>query len=534
MYLQYTLPGAAEPQVQQQYSTAYDRQSDHMNYGASPIHQQPRATFEATPSAYHDFQVRKNLQVFYEPQRGTSGTPVYINLDSSSDLLSSIPPIATLMFAKHSVPADLNRLGTREQDVYKYKYFVSARAPSFSDTGSSNSKVPLSLQLQGQSTLDVSLFDVGEWLYEDGKQLEHRSSPHEVSRKRNVTDEPSDTPRSAKRITPSEQQNTQSQEYGPSTVPYQSSSSANPQSLYNEVKTMERKYTAYGRSQLQQSLQTELNTMASQGLIGGALTSQSLMRPPTVQTLFPWTSSYGVAIQSGRSPQGNTARSFRGSSMTSPIHMNPTLARTSTLPPQPSPGTTSAGSSSDGTFNPYTMYPNPAVIEICGSLDAMLLNWTSEERAAKRRIVRFWREQNGTNLSAYFKSVRADEQPLPHETNERRISCIYWEERKEHYITSVDTIALLESLIGIRFGVEEKNRIRRNLEGYKPCTISKGKPDSEDFFKLIMGFSDPKPRAIEKDVKVFQWSILEQALKKIISKYVCSISLVPPIHNTDL
>lgn len=35
-----------------------------------------------------------------------------------------------------------------------------------------------------------------------------------------------------------------------------------------------------------------------------------------------------------------------------------------------------------------------------------------------------------------------------------------------------------------------------------------------------MGFPDPKPRHIEKDVKVFKWEKLAEALTKIISKYV--------------
>jgi hypothetical protein len=50
--------------------------------------------------------------------------------------------------------------------------------------------------------------------------------------------------------------------------------------------------------------------------------------------------------------------------------------------------------------------------------------------------------------------------------------------------------------------------------------VSKAKSDSEEFFKVIMGFPNPKPRNIEKDVKVFPWKILAHALKKIISKYV--------------
>lgn len=527
MYLQSALSGAADPQSQQP-STAYDRQSDHMSYGASPIYQ-PRATFEATSSAYGDFERPKTQQVSSpNPQRGSKGALVSIQLDSSRDLLSPTPLNATLMFGKRSVSADLTRLEAREQDMC-YRYLVSGTAPSFSETDSSSLKIALRLQLHEQSGLDAGLVDVGEWLYEDGKQSEHCSSPQVISRKRKVTDEPSDTLRSTKRVGPSEQPTIESQDYVP--YAYPSASLAYPQSLHNIVSTMDRKYTAYGRSQLQQSLQPESDAMGSQVLIGGASTSQSQMRPPMGQT-SSWNSSYGAGFSFGRKSQPNAAPSFQISSKISSSPANPRLIR-STLVQHPCAGTTSAGSSSDGSLNPYTLYPSRAVLEIRGDLEAMQTNWTPEECAAQRRIVRFWREQNGTTVNAYFKPVRTNEQPLPHETNERRISCIYWEERDKYYITSVDTISLLESLVDLGFGIDEKNRIRRNLEGYKPCTVSKGKPESERFFKLIMGFSNPKPRIIEKDVKVFDWSILEQALQKVFSKYVCRLSLIEDACNTD-
>ncbi|ORX53509.1 hypothetical protein DM01DRAFT_1260460, partial [Hesseltinella vesiculosa] len=99
------------------------------------------------------------------------------------------------------------------------------------------------------------------------------------------------------------------------------------------------------------------------------------------------------------------------------------------------------------------------------------------------------------------------------------VSCIYWKERGDYFITSVDCIQLIEGLIGVEFTVEEKNRIRRNLEALKPLTAAKSKAESSSFFKLIMGFPAPKPRNIEKDVKVFLWSTLGPALKKIVGKY---------------
>ena len=150
----------------------------------------------------------------------------------------------------------------------------------------------------------------------------------------------------------------------------------------------------------------------------------------------------------------------------------------------------------------------------------MAEGWCGEEWDARRRLVQFTRRQNGSTIHADFKGIAPEDRP----PNSITISCIWWEEKQECYVTSVDTIFLLESLVAVRFTVEEKNRIRRNLEGFRPLTVSKSKSDSEEFFKVVMGFPNPKPRNIEKDVKVFPWKILAHALKKIISKYSASYS----------
>ncbi|OCK75452.1 hypothetical protein K432DRAFT_260851, partial [Lepidopterella palustris CBS 459.81] len=75
-------------------------------------------------------------------------------------------------------------------------------------------------------------------------------------------------------------------------------------------------------------------------------------------------------------------------------------------------------------------------------------------------------------------------------------------------VTSVDTVALLEALVAVRFTVEEKNRIRRNLEGSKHYTVSKTRDECNDIFRLIMGFPNPKRMNIKKDIRIFSWSIL--------------------------
>lgn len=146
----------------------------------------------------------------------------------------------------------------------------------------------------------------------------------------------------------------------------------------------------------------------------------------------------------------------------------------------------------------------------------MAMGWSNEEWSNRRRLIQFWRQQEGNIVNASFQAIKQVDFP----PNSIVISCIFRDDWNECFVTSVDAIYLLEALIGKRFSVEEKNRIRRNLEGFKPLTVSKNKVDHEDFFKLIMSFPNPKPRNIEKDVKVFPWKTLSTALGKIIGKYV--------------
>lgn len=190
----------------------------------------------------------------------------------------------------------------------------------------------------------------------------------------------------------------------------------------------------------------------------------------------------------------------------------------------------SAGGTSGGGsyYDPYAHILNKANLHVEGNLDDMLHNWTEEEWMNQRRLVRFWRRQEGNEVICSFAPISQSERP--NQQNMIVVSCIYWKERDDYFITSVDCIYLLESLIAVRFTVEEKNRIRRNLEGFRPLTVSKLRQDSAEFFKLIMAFPNPKPRNIEKDVKVFPWRSLGMALKKIISKYTASYSSTASVN----
>ncbi|PWN27689.1 hypothetical protein BDZ90DRAFT_169614 [Jaminaea rosea] len=168
-----------------------------------------------------------------------------------------------------------------------------------------------------------------------------------------------------------------------------------------------------------------------------------------------------------------------------------------------------------------------ARLEVGNNLNDMTVGWSQEEWNDGRRLVKFWRNQSGTNITILCDVLH----PSAYDPSTIVVSCIFSEEKNECYITSVDMIYLLEAIIHTRFVIEEKNRIRRNLEGFRPITLSKTKWETERLFKRVMGFVNPKPRNIEKDVKVFPWKVLEEALKKIVNKY-CATSEPSPSNPT--
>ncbi|KAK7035267.1 hypothetical protein VNI00_012034 [Paramarasmius palmivorus] len=174
------------------------------------------------------------------------------------------------------------------------------------------------------------------------------------------------------------------------------------------------------------------------------------------------------------------------------------------------------------------LYPQTPLLQLLTPLESMCQSWDQSEVRAGRRLVRFQKVQDGRKLIVSCEAIRQEE----FNDNDTVISCIYRDETRNCYVTSVDVIYLLERLTNDLFPVEEKNRIRRNLEGLRPTTVSKHKAGFENFFQRIMEFPDPKPRNIEKDLKVFDWGLLGQALEKILSKYSIYTTESSPTDST--
>ncbi|KAI1173256.1 hypothetical protein F4777DRAFT_458989 [Nemania sp. FL0916] len=445
----------------------------------------------------------------YQPTSGIFGTKVAIKISVAYDLVA-VTSHVFLAFGAHKCPAHASR---DSSDASGFGYVVSGEAPQLEDTRIPSSNVPISLLIESADGQTLANIDVGTFTYDT--QAVSAEGPHEAITRRLSS-------RSA------EEEQHQHQQRGTPLKHEQPEADHLHEAATNATNTYPYASTAH---------QTVASTYDAPGY--PSANSNSMLstyhrpsygahypRPPPLLKTPSWTSPYGHSLASPRSPStlphSTTISRPTTTTVTAlpmPTTSPPLLMRTSTIQ-----ATNPAGGTS---LNPYALYSDKAVLKINGDLDSMASNWTSEECENGRRLVMFSRKQQGATLSTTFKAVSASERP----PNSICVSCIYWAEKRECFVTSVDTIGLLEQLVSTRFGVDEKNRIRRNLEGFHPLTVSKTKPDSEEFFKIIMGFPNPKPRNIEKDVKVFPWKKLAPALKKIISKYSASPNSSGPSHT---
>lgn len=184
---------------------------------------------------------------------------------------------------------------------------------------------------------------------------------------------------------------------------------------------------------------------------------------------------------------------------------SPNLIRTSTLP-------------SDFIRQHLDIVNTPILLDVGSEITQMQLNWCKEEEQEERRLVRLLvhRESYAT-----FKILAEPVSPFSYSSNDDSlvISCIKWKEKDICVVTSVDVILVLEFLVGEHFSIEEKSRVRRNLQFLKPYTVTKSSNESRRLFSSLMSMENPRPRNIEKGLKVFEWSDLFVAVNRVLSKY---------------
>jgi len=158
-----------------------------------------------------------------------------------------------------------------------------------------------------------------------------------------------------------------------------------------------------------------------------------------------------------------------------------------------------------------------------------ITQWTQQEIRDGRRIIKFDFTKVDRVLNIQCCPINSED----YRETMLTISCVYWYPNPagelQHksaggcIFTSVDVINVIAQLADKlksdrAVDIKEKNRIRRNLEVLGPQTVKK-EGVTLQFFNQLMGYSSPKTRNIEKDIKVFQWHNISTALKKVMHQY---------------
>jgi hypothetical protein len=173
-----------------------------------------------------------------------------------------------------------------------------------------------------------------------------------------------------------------------------------------------------------------------------------------------------------------------------------------------------------------------------GDLEDMTKDWSHRELQDSRRIVAFQKFSIRSTLEVSLEPVA-----VSGELNESLdISCIKRDDTGSYYSTQDDVLRLIEWLLTwsdieplpYNLSAEEKGRVLHSLENLHPLTVSKTEAETEDFFKLVMGLSDPQPCNLEAEIKVFTWESLRPALDIIINSYSALLTSVVRQRNDRL
>jgi hypothetical protein len=453
-----------------------------MNYDAHA-----RGSYDEQATPYLNFNSSAIRVTSYQPSRGSTGIKFDVEISSLYEITTSNLNSIFIMFGPRKSQASLSRLG---QPGRSYQYLVSTNVPHLEVAEWDPPDVPVFLLIENSEGELVEKLEVGDFTYDD-----------EVS-KRTKLGLDSGEIRDPERP---QALGIKQQDYAEySYMPGELYGTYTPQMQFGQ--TYDGLSSQYGRSN---SIYQPLSS-------NRPIQQYSTSSPPSA-IKAPW-NSYNNP-QANHTQRPSSLASAHRTSLPS-ISPNPRLVRTSTLDPTRNPAGTAFTQA--GQFYHQAMHPLTVVLNFQSDLDSMgrLATWSTEELQARRRILHCKRSQSGNVINIKLRPVTLEERP----PNSVCISCILWEEKNQCFVTSVDTIYLLEHIMAQKFPTEEKNRIRRNLEHFKPLTVKKPASDKYDasntFFATIMGFPQPKPRNIEKDIKIFAWKSLSNALKKITSKYV--------------
>lgn len=148
-------------------------------------------------------------------------------------------------------------------------------------------------------------------------------------------------------------------------------------------------------------------------------------------------------------------------------------------------------------------------LHVGGELMAVAGDWASKEVEARRRVVNVQISPAGPSIKVSVTS---------HDEEGIAISCIWWQEKGECFVTCTDVMRLLEHLLGLgKSDRKAKTRIRRSMTFFKPYIASENK--NQELFRLITNFGMPRPWKMKKSLSVLPWVSVEPALRRVLEDY---------------
>lgn len=111
----------------------------------------------------------------------------------------------------------------------------------------------------------------------------------------------------------------------------------------------------------------------------------------------------------------------------------------------------------------------------------------------------------------------------------------------ESYITGVDLLRIFQFIVnpaGGEFSAYERRTLRRTIDTFHYFTLKKDVIHQEGLGQHIVSWlaemPEPRPISIAKDLKIFRWSVVENAIEKLTAKFVSASNTGRPISETNV
>lgn len=244
-------------------------------------------------------------------------------------------------------------------------------------------------------------------------------------------------------------------------------------------------------------------------------------------------------------PKQEVAESAALPVMDQPASASTSAATTPTIPvPAPQPSLAVPSLKFRVRMSGFTVAPARqanAKLQLNGDLDAMMRDWTPEEKASHRRIVKFERSSKENLIEVSFR-------PLPqaeYKTGDLVINCVSrTDEGSGFFHTSTDIMQLLEGITGTPLEVDVMkryapffhtcavdsllSRLRAHLRQLPSSMLNRG----DKVHTHLMQMGEPAPRKTDQSLKTYPFHTLKAALHLLIEK-VCNLLFSRLIIGSD-